>query len=365
MSSVLDNIFLAESMSATAQRFDEQDSDHSFLEVFEGGEAILPTGDLFSWDEVTFSRGMAPVGGASSPNRSTRAAGQKEKSGRVYKIGTYVDLDARFLLMARGQGELIPNPEQQLANAIKQATGRVKRTKNAWCARALLSSSGVDLGLLPNSDIAAGAVVLAYPVTTLSAAAAWSNPATKLRSVEINALKLAYHRRAGMRAGYAIASDAVEGYITGNSEVTNGIHGSPGLSERMIATSFEEGGVVGFGGLGWKFARDFYVTDANENAGTPETTTDIISDPDLVAVLPDRSMWGEAFAHVEGLNVVPTGLISSLAVGSPLALLTTQRGWAAWLELRTNPAGLRLHVQWTGSFVQKAVSAALILNTTP
>jgi hypothetical protein len=84
-----------------------------------------------------------------------------------------------------------------------------------------------------------------------------------------------------------------------------------------------------------------------------------------VAILPDRSMWGEAFAHVEGLNVVPTGLISSLAVGSPMALMTTQRGWAAWLELRTNPMGLRLHVQWTGSFVQKAVSAALILNTTP
>ena len=164
-----------------------------------------------------------------------------------------------------------------------------------------------------------------------------------------------------MPAGYVIASDAVEGYITQNTEVTNLIAGGS-LAGRVVESTFEDagGGLPNFGGLAWKFARDFYTPDS-----TPDTETDVISDADLIAVLPEPGRWRETFALAEGINLVPTGSISAMANGNPLQLIAQTRGWAAYVEFVGNPIGLRLHVRWTGLLILKAVDGVTVFNTTP
>lgn len=366
----LDELFMAETMTAQVVEFADQAEDRSFLAVYEGGDRILPESNKFTYDEVTYSRGMAPVTGTQSPSKARPPLGVKLRAGHVFAIKAHVDLPAELVMMARGAGQTMSDPEGWLNNNLQNLVNEIQRTRNYWAAQSFLASSGqVDLNSFPNSDVP-GSTILTYPIASLSANASWATASTKIRSAEINPLKKTYRRNVGFDAAYAIASDDVEGYITQNTEISNPVDATPTLAQRKIETSYLEGGsLMRLGGIDWKFARDFYVTDANrataEAADTAETVTDVISDADLVAVLPPPSRWRECFAQVEGRVFVPSGAITSAAVGNPLSLIAEARGWAAYLELITNPIGLRLHVAWHGNFVHKRRRAALRYNTTP
>lgn len=359
MPTALDELFMAESMTTAVRRFADQSQDRSWIAPYEAGERLLPTGDTVKWDEMRYSRDLAPVTGQSSPSTATKPVGVIKKFAPIVAIKEHVDLDARFMLMAKGFGAEMPNPAEVLATNLQNLTNRVLRTLNFWAAQSMLASGGsVDLSTIPNSQLTG--VTLVYPVQLISSGLAWNDPASNLRSGEINTVKRTYQRASGLRVARAIASDTVEGYITGNNQVNNLVSGG-GLAARLLETSFEQGGgVVNFGGIGWQFARDYYAADA-----TPDTTADVISDADLVALLPDPSLWQQCFAMALGEAIVPSGPISALVGGNPLNLLTRQRGFVAWVELITNPIGLRLHVEWHGMMIQKVRNAVARYNTTP
>lgn len=369
----LDELFMAETMTAMVESHADQSEENSWVGVYEGGDRILPTGDSFTYDELGFSQGMAPVTGTQSPSKPRTALGVAIRGARCYAVKAHVDLPAPLLMMARGAGQDMPDPEGWLASNLKNLTNEVQRTRNYWAAQSLLSAS-VDLGIFPNADLGGVAAVhvQTYPVETLSALAGWDVAATALRSVEINALKKRYRRDNGFNPGVVKASASVEGYLTGNTQISNPVNGSPTLAQRVIETSYlEGGGVLRFGGLDWEFANDdFYVTDAN--AATAEaaddatpTKSEVMSDLDLISVLPPRTRWNECFAQVEGRVFMPAGLLSTMAVGSPSSLIVEARGWYAYLELILNPVGIRLHVGWHGNFVQKRRGCVLVFNTTP
>lgn len=365
----LNELFMAETMTTQVEEFADQAEHTSFLEVYEAGEQIRPMGNKFTYDEVTYSRGMAPVTGTQSPSKQHKPLNVKLRAGHVYAIKEHVDLPAEILMMARGTGQSDVDPQGWLNKNLKELTNRVQRTRNYWAAQSLHAAS-VDLGAFPNADLPTG-TTLTYPVATLSSVGAWSAAGTKIRSAEINPLIRTYRRNTGYRPGCAYASDVIEGYITQNTELANPVDYSPSLAQRKIEANYLEGGtIMRLGGLDFKFVRDDYVTDANQETAdnsdsAQPTVTDVITDTDLMPVLPPRSRWEEAFAQVEGRVFIPTGAITSAAVGNPLSLIAEARGWAAYLELLTNPVGLRLHVVWHGSFVQKQRLAVMVYNTTP
>lgn len=370
MDTLLDQLFMADAMSATVKRFADQTGDFSHLAPYMAGAPLQPPGDAFAWQERTYSRGMAPITGVNSPTKAARQLGVTERTGRVFSIKEHVDLDVRFLLMAKGLGT-IPNPAEELSQNLLNTMNRVRRTMNYWAAQSFLAASGnVDLSLFPNADLT-GTTVLSYPIQSISASTAWSAPSTKIRSAELNAIKRVYSRTSGMRAAEAIASDVVEGYLVGNTEVQTMV--TETVAGRIVEQSYQENRGLLIGGVNFSFARDFYVTQANELAGAVTTVTDVISDTDLVALLPERSMWGQCFQRVEGVNVVPSGplvgTIAATATGgsaaSALSGIATPRGWAAWWTLEQNPMRIRLHVQWTGCLIHLVKNAACRLNTTP
>lgn len=363
----LNELFMAETMTSQVEEFANQAEDTSFLQVYEGGEQIMPASNKFTYDEITYSRGMAPVTGTQSPSKAHKPLNVKLRAAQVYAIKEHVDLPAEILMMARGTGQSGPDPRGWLNKHLKELTNRVQRTRNFWAAQSLHAAS-VNLGNFPNSDLA---VTLTYPVETMSASSSWGVSTTKIRSAEINPIKRTYKRNCGFNPGIAFASDVVEGYITGNQEVSNTANRVPTLAQQKLANSYMEGGgIVEFGGIQWNFVRDDYVTDANQETAddsddaTP-TVTDVISDADLVPILPPRGRWSDCFAQAQGRVFVPTGAITSAATGNPFSLLAESRGWAAYLELLMNPVGLRLHVVWHGNFIQKQRSSVLVFNTTP
>lgn len=371
----LDELFMAETMTTRLLKFEEQSEDRSFVGVYEAGEQILPEANKYTYDEISFSRGMAPVTGPDSPSKARRPLGMKVRAGRVFAVKAHVDLPANLVMMARGAGQTMSDPEGWLNNNLKNLFNEIQRTRNYIAAQSLHAAT-VDLAAVPNADID-GAWVLNFPVATMNAGASWGLAATKIRSALINPLKRTYKRNVGFKPGIALASDTVEDYITGNSELSNPIDNSPTLAQRKIETSYLEGGtVIRLGGIDFNFVRDDYVTDANQESADAAdglaTVSDVLADPDLVSVLPPRARWQECFAQVQGRVFVPTGPISA-AVGSvnggsgpsPFQLLSEQRGWAVWLELIMNPVGVRLHAAWHGDFVQKYQGAVMVYNTTP
>lgn len=381
MDTVLDNLFMSEAMTGMVVRFAEQAGDLNFLAPYEAGSPLTTDVDTFAWDEQTYSRGMAPVAGPNAPTKARRALGYTTRTGRVFSIKEHVDLDVRFLAQARGVGSAVPNPGKTINDNLKNLTMRVLRTLNYWAAQSFTASGGaVDLGAFPNADIPSGGPgQMTYPIQSISVTeGAWSSAGTKIRSGNagtggINSHKRVYQRTSGLRWVEAIASDVVEGYMMGNTELQSLAHDQP-VSARILETSYQENGNFRFAGVNWNFARDFYVTEANEASGAVTTTTDIISDTDIVAMLPDRSLWSECFLKVEGLNCLPAGPISQVIAASAAggngaaalsSMVTYTRGWGAWVTLSMNPMRLTLHVQWTGCLVHKVKNAAGRLNTTP
>lgn len=376
----LDELFMAETMTATVEEFAEQSEERSFIEVYEAGDRILPAANVFTYEEISYSRGMAPVTGPDSPTKARTPIGVKDRAARIYAVKGHVDLPATLLAMIRGVGQQEPDPEGWLNRNLQNLVNEINRTRNFWAAQSILTSNGqVDLSAFPNTDFpAGGGPVLEYPVVAVNAANSWAQANTLIRSAEINPLKRTYRRNVGFNCGRAIASDTVEGYITQNTELSNAVNGVQTLAQRKIETSYLEGGsLMNVGGIDFRFDRDYYVTDANQAAAdaadSAATVTDVITDPDLVAILPPASRSMECFAVAEGRVFVPSGPVSAVLASADagrggaglFSLIQEVRGWAAWLELIMNPIGVRLHVAWHGNFIQKRRRCVHVLNTTP
>lgn len=365
MPDLLHHIWMPEALGATVERYAMQAEQESsaYLSIYEEGEQIMANDDgTFAWNELRYSRDMAPIAALDSPSTGKTKLISKKKTGSVFVIQEHVDLPARFLNGWKNPGSPMPNAAAVVARELGELTGKVLRTKNYWAAKSMLTASGVvDLSAFPNSQVAAGSFT--YPVQSISAANSWALASTKLRSKEINPLKKTYRQAAGTRARRVLASSTVEGYITGNTEVSNFINGDGGLAGRILGNSFEErgvGDVVNFGNLEWAFVEDYYALDS-----AADTPVDVNADNDIFCVLPGRDMSYDAFGLVEGTNYVPTGVTHGEVVGAPDNLVRAIRGMGAYAEVTKAPVGIRLHVFWVGAFVQKLVNAVGVYNTTP
>lgn len=358
MPTALDEMFMAESMTGQVKRFAEQAQERNFIGLYEEGQKLYPTTDVVKWDETRYSRDLAPVTGPSSPTKATKKLGIITRTAPMLKICEHVDLDWRLMKMARGEGTLVPDPAGMLNNNLKNLTNRVNRTRNYWAAKSVLTTTGsVDPGAFPNADLPAGANPLVYPVATLGASNSWALAGTKIRSEEINRLMLEYQQNTGFWPALGIGSPNLDNYFNANTEFSEAVRGGA-LAAQRVESNYVRGEGVRYGGMQWKFARDYYASDA-----TPDTEVDVIADQDLVAILPENR--ADVFAMAEGIQGIPTGLISKMGTQGFEALIAEVRGWFAYLELIMNPIGLRLHVGWCGMLIQTMQKGVLVFNMSP
>lgn len=350
----LHELFMPAALGALVARFAEQSHDRSFWNVYEGGQKIDANVDgTFKWDQVRYSRDLAPLTGVDDPSTANKRMGITTKAGNVVSIKQHVDLPARFLEGFRAPGQEGPDAAAVVANETRNLTNKVMRTLNYWAAKSLLTTSGVvDLAAVPNSKIVSGS--LTYPVQSLSRLTTWTAASTKIRSAEINPLRKTYRQKAGIRPGVVIGSSTVEGNMTGNTELKE-FFAEGTLAALLLQRSFEEGASIRLGDMDWSFVDDSYFADSAE-----DTAVEVNSDLAKLAVLPERALWNEAFALVSGVQFVPNG---------PAGLMNAQagysqvRGFGSYVTLETDPVGLRLHVFWTGMLVQKMVNGVMVYDT--
>jgi hypothetical protein len=362
MSSPLQELFKPEAMGPLVQRFAEQSADRNFIAVYEEGQKILANIDgSFAYDEVRFSRDLAPIAGLDAQTESAAKMGRTKRTGSVVAIKEHVDLPARFLDAWNAPGKTVPDAAAVIAMELRNLTNRVQRTRNYWAAKSLLTQGGaVDLKDVPNSKLASWPLV--YPVLDIDASASWATAATKIRSSELPRLKKTYQLASGMKAARILGSSDLEKHLLANDEISDIFNGS-GLAGQILASNYDSqmaAGGINYGDLRWKFCHDHYATDA-----APDTTVEVNADLDVFAILPDASMSPECFAIAEGVTYAPVGPIAGDLAAAPENLFRQIRGFGAYVTLETKPVGIRLHVVWSGMLVQKVQKAVGVFDASP
>lgn len=350
-------LFLPQSLATAVRRFAAEVED-PYLAEFEAGERLEPPGDAVHWDEVRFTRDLAPMVPPDSPSHARPSMKRTVRSGVLVDVKTHVDLSAREIAAMRAAGADSPRPAEKISDELANLTRSIMATKRYLAAQALVAGS-VDLSAVPNSQLTG---TLSYPIATASAAAAWSTTTTKIRSQEIPTMRQTYSRKAGLKADRALALKSVEEYLIANDEVSN--YGANSLGGAILTSAFADGSAPRFGGLTWFFADPHYALDS-----APDTEVDSLSgaNADKIVVLPEASARRDVFAIAEGLTYVPASVprFGDASPAGAAGMFQAERGFYAYAEQLANPVGVRLYAGWKGLLIVKLVNGVLSFDTTP
>jgi hypothetical protein len=184
----------------------------------------------------------------------------------------------------------------------------------------------------------------------------WTDPAAKLRSAELMRVKRRFKDQSGLRAGVAITEPSVEGYLVRNEEIKGFARETLGS---QILRNLELTGTNpqwdGLAGLSWRFTDGTYKPeDAPLRRYFPA---------DHVLVLPTENLLKNVLGWAEGKVFVPTARFAGGLAA--LGLIQELRGFYAYAEVRTDPAGVRIYAGWYGLPVVLNPNAVLVYRVAP
>ncbi|MGE4142816.1 MAG: major capsid protein [Planctomycetota bacterium] len=344
-----------DTLTGLVRTFAQQAEERTCTPFFEQNAArILPAGTSASWDEVTFSRHLAPVAGLDSPHTRAQRLKPKKRSSTMAVIKAYKDLPSSDLFLNRAPGQDVADAAAVLNNELEDLANLIANTREYLACGALLGRIEVNERTVPGSELE---FTVDFQNRTLDAGASWADEATKIRSKELLALKRAYKDGAGMRAAIAITDPNVEGYLTQNKEVQTFARDALGVTIlRNAELTGENLQWAGLGGLDWRFTDGTYQPEGG--AVTRYFT------PDRVVVLPAPARLRGVLGWAEGKVQVPAGPVFAGATGAT-SLVRELRGFYAYAKLRDDPVGIRIYAGWHGLPVVLNPRAILVYRTVP
>lgn len=349
-----EDLFGIETMTSMVKRFSQTQENLVFTRIFEGSaQKLLPRGESVQWDEIRMSRGIARTAGPQSPTEAVKKTKRTPKSATMLDVKEHVDLPADFLYYLRNPGEAGDNAAAVVALELENMAIRLANAKEYMYTKACEGS--LALASMPNSDFSH---TITYPVKAQSRLASWATAGTKIRSSEIPALKSAFRKASGRKAGLCIAPQALEGELVDNTEIQT--FAKEVLSAQILASADIDpnSAFAGLGGLRWMFVDNHYALDASE-----DTTADFLTAARMI-VLPKDGLR-EVLAVAEGRCFIPAGpIFGDASTGSPSSMLKETRGFWSYAELTTNPVGIRIHAGWRGLPIIKEQNSIMNFTTT-
>jgi len=349
-----EDLFGIETMTDSVKRFAQSQENLGFTRIWEGSAArLLPRGPAASWDEVRMTRGIAKTTGSQTPTEAVKKSKRTPKSATMLDVKEHIDLPADFLFYLRNPGEAGDNAAAAIATEMETLAIRLANAKEYMYTKACEGS--LDLSAMPNSDFTH---TITYPVKAQSRLNTWPTVGTKIRSVEIPALKSAFRKASGRKPGQCIAPQALEGTLVQNTEVQAFAKEVLSSSILMASDIDPNSAFSGLGGLSWSFVDNHYALDS-----APDTTVDFLTAGKMI-VLPKDGLR-QILAIAEGRSFVPAGSIfSEASSGVASSMLKETRGFWSYAELTTNPVGIRIHAGWKGLPIIKEVDSVMNFSTT-
>ena len=355
MPTAIDDLLAVETLTGMIKTFSDQAENRSCSALFaRAARPLYPEGDSASWDEVQFSRHLAPVSGPDSPHTRAKRLGRSKRSSSMAMVKVYKDLPSSHLFLQRAPGSSMADAEAVLTAELEDLANLIANTKEYLACGALLGEIDVSPQTVPGSDIHFS---IQFGVPKADALRAWSDKAAPIRSVEMLRLKQLFKDQSGMRAAIGITEPTVEGYLVQNDEIREFAKQPLGT---VILRNLNLSGVNPqweiLAGLNWQFTDGTYKP---ENAGVTRYFPQ-----DNVVVLPDEVRLPQVLGWAEGKVHVPAG---PLAAGpqSALSLIQELRGSYAYAEVRTDPVGIRVYAGWYGLPVVLNPNAVLKYSVVP
>lgn len=351
----LEDLLSVDTLTGLVRTFADQADNRSCTSLFaQYARPLLPAGESVSWDQVEFSRHLAPIAGPTSPHTRAKLLGVRKRSSAMAMIKVYKDLPASHLFLTRAPGTNVQDAEAILTAELEDLANLIANTKEFLACGALLGKIEVDPQKIPGSDMA---FEVAFGVPEDKAANSWADPNTKIRSEELGKLKDAYKNQSGVRAEIVITEPNVEGYLTKNLDIRELAKDALGLT---ILTNMNRQGVnpqwALLGGLNFRFTDGSYKPE-----GGPITR---YFPADHLLVLPAEARLSQILGWAEGKVHVPGGSIFA-GPQAATSLIRELRGSYAYAEVRTDPMGIRIYAGWYGLPVVLNPIAILKFKVTP
>ena len=350
----LDDLLSVDTLTGMIKIFSEQSDNRSCTALFsQQARPLLPLGDAASWDEVEYSRHMAPVSGPDSPHTRAKRTTTRKRSSAMAYVKAYKDLPSSHLFLNRAPGSDMSDAEAVLAIELEDLANLIANTKEFLACGALLGKIDVNPQTVPGSDLNFSVEFGNYQVPANDA---WSDPATKIRSEELIRLQRLYKDRSGINAAIGITEPGVEGSLVKNEEVREfakevlGIQIVRFMNLQGVNPQWET-----LGGLQLQFTDGTYKPEGGQ-------VTRYFPEGRLL-VLPAEARMGTVLGWAEGKVHVPAGPVYADA-GSALGMIRELRGTYAYAELRTDPMGVRIYAGWHGLPVILNPNAVMVYDTT-
>jgi len=352
----IDELLSVETMTDVFRVFADQGRQRACSRLFQtSAKTIRPDGETASWEEVVFSRGMAPVTGRSSPHPRGKRLGKKKRSCAMAMVKTYRDIPAPELFLERAAGKDVADAEAVLADELLDMANEIANTRELLACAALNGRIEVNEQTVPGSDID---FEVDFKVARLDAANPWDDPQTKIRSEEFQRIKETFEDNAFLEAAQVITEPTLDRYFVQNEENKEFVKES--LGPQVLQNMQSNGRVppwANLGGMTWSFTRGVYQP---QDGGPVER----YFPRDTAIVLPEDDQLQQVLGWAEGKVFVPAGPVYSEAQSAARSVRTL-RGYYAYAKVRDDPIGVRVYAGWYGLPVVLNPRALLVFKVKP
>ena len=348
----LDDLLAVDTLTGMIKTFSDQGNNRACTTLFARfARPLIPLGDAASWDELEFSRHLAPVTGADSPHTRANLLKVRKRSSTMAYVKAYKDLPASHLFLNRAPGSDMADAEAILATELQDLANLIANTKEFLACGALLGLIDVSPATVPGSEIN---FTVDFGNAKLQALASWADPTTKLCSSELIKLKQRFIDQSGLKAEIAITEPSVEGMLVANDELRQ--FAKEPLALMTIQNANPDGVNPQWerlAGLSFRFTDGTY-----KPQGGPVSR---YFPAGKVLVLPELARLGEVLGWAEGKVFVPGGPVYGDAARA-LGMIREMRGSYAYAEVRTDPMGIRIYDGWHGLPVVLNPNAVMVFD---
>lgn len=324
---------------------------------FLAGRPLMAEDGTCEWDEIQLSRALAPVTGHAAQFPEGTEVTKINRRSAVAHIKRSKRINPYKIHYERAPGLLRPDAAMHVETEMRDAMNEIAATIEYMASKSLLGTLTVNTSNIPDST---QSFTLTYSPNTYTASNSWGTASTKILSAEIPALKQDFEQNCGIAPAQVITGSTVEGYIVGNTEITN--FAQQQLGERFITQSgAQRGPMLGglaVGGLSWTLTEGGYVPSGG-------AFTRYLSTTDEAIVLPADSELVDVLGYAEGRGMVPAQQYGPASSAAQLIAPAPQTGWYAYAMLEGNGPFIKLCVGYVGLPIVMRPAAVCVANLVP
>lgn len=306
---------------------------------FNMGRKLMAEDGTCEWDEIQFSRGLAPVTGIKGKHVEKAELTKIVRRSAVMAIKRSVRLDPHKIHYERAPGELRPNARAYVENELRDLVNEIAATIEYAAMESLRGTLTVNSTNIPGSS---QSFAISYSPNTYASSASWALAGTQILSSEIPALKTDIEQLSGLVPAQCLCGNTVEGYMVGNSQVSN--FAAQALGERFITQSGTmRGPMLGglqIGGLSWEITEGGYIPEGG-------SFTRYMPDTDEVIVLPSDGELRDVLGMALGRGLVPAQQYGPAAAAAEL-IVPAGEGFYSYAALDPDGPFIKLYAGWIG-----------------